>query len=207
MNYFQLIKELQTHFFRQVSGYANYKYNPRMTDLKMIVRFVNWGRNNYKGQFGADFLIKYFEFQYSYYSGLKTRFGKGVVMINWIIGDKAIKRYETRDIKNNRYAKFFLNKNSSEYFKKQSLNLSERRQEKLKIKEKYVLEVHPIEEQFKQSFFNTEKGFVFCCTTTTLFNLKSDLCKKCDFAKQCKETLQANYPLIYKLRKEHGEIG
>lgn len=204
MNYLKLIEELQTHFFRQVSGYENYKFKVQQRDVAMIAKFVKWGKENYKDSFSTDFLINYFEFHYSYYSRITTRFGKGVIMLNWIVGEKARERWKDRDLKNNRYIKFSLNKNSQGYLK--NLYLSSRQKQKDREKIKYILEINNLEEEFKKAFYDSEKGFLFCCQQTTLYNGNSELCRNCKFKEQCKETLKSNYPKVFKIREKYGAI-
>jgi len=83
------VKQVYEYLYSATSGNRNFEFKPKERELKIIENFVkNLGLSH-----GDDWLFDFMCFQFSRYVDLKTRFGKGRIMLGWVIGDKAFKKY------------------------------------------------------------------------------------------------------------------
>lgn len=200
MKVYKIICELYTEFFRQVSLNKNFTYIPRnygnLKEQLIIVRFIRWLKEDYNEQFDINFLVDYFKFQFSHYSGIQTKYGKNIIMLHWIIGDKAIKRWKTRDVRKKWIVRVKL-RNEVELKLVETFNRIKKQD---KINQSIFTKIQNYEEEDKIRFFNTIKGLNYCMLMTTLYNSKSELCSRCNFKEPCKKTLNENHPKLYKLR-------
>lgn len=194
--------ELYTEFFRQVTYNKDFTFRKLPKDLKIISRFCDWMLKKYKPeQIGIDFLIEFFKFQFSRYAGKQTQYGMNVIMIHWLIGDKAQKAWDEQKYSKKWIVKVKLRKNVE-------IRLLEAFKSQIKIAKKQnnkqsYLKVHQHEETAKKRFFNLKKGFLYCHGTTTLHNPKSDFCNRCNFKQECIISLKAQFPNLYKLRMDN----
>ena len=199
MTIYRVICELYTEFFRQVSLNKDFVYVPDSKggykkDQLIICRFIKWLKTEYKEQADINFLIDYFKFQFSHYVGIKTAYGRNVIMLHWIIGEGAIKRWKERDVRKKWIVRVKL-KNDVQLKLVNTYNKIKKRDNK-----HIFLKIYDYEEKDKQRFFNSVKGFQFCLHMTTLYNPKSKLCSSCDFCIDCQDILNVNHPKLYKLR-------
>lgn len=203
MKIYSVICSLYEELFRQTSLNRNYKFIPNDRDRKIIISFIKWLYSKYhRSEIGVDFLTTYFEFQFSNYVGMKTKFNKAI-MLNWIVGNKAIQRWEERNPRLKWVVKVKINKEFSlklkEAFKK------ENKSKTLNEKELFIKNVNQNEEKSKKQFYNTLKGFLYCQAHTTLFNKKSELCCQCENRLLCKDMLKNELPKFYKIRETEDE--
>lgn len=200
MRVYKIICELYTEFYRQVSLNRNFTYNPSHSGLKtdqlIICRFIKFLKTDYNQQADIGFLIDYFKFQFSHYSGINTSYGKNAIMLHWIIGEKAIKRWKDRDVRKKWIVRVKL-KNEVELKLVETFNKIKRQD---RAKQGIFINLQKHEEIDKNRFFNQDKGFDYCLVTTTLFNPLSELCLSCNMNKHCKTILEKNHPKLYKLR-------
>lgn len=195
----KVIISLYQELFRQSTLNRNFVFIPTHNERVSIEKFSKWIEEKYfKSEIDTGFLIQYFEFQFSHYYGMTTRFGKNRVMLNWIVGKKAIERWEERDLSLKWTVKVKIN---SEF----TLNLKNTFKEEVKkknidLKSSFIIEINKNEEHYKQRFYNTLKGFAYCQLFTTLYNPKSSLCDKCTNKKLCTDILKNELPEFYKLR-------
>src|SRR5882757_954109 len=111
MQLYPAIIAIYSHLFGQATLRTNYKLNPNKRERLLICKFIKFCQSTYsKQQLQQDFLIGYFEFQFSRYSGIKTPHGKNNIMLNWLIGEKAINEWQKRNIKKRYYVKWRCNK-------------------------------------------------------------------------------------------------
>lgn len=194
---YKLICELYQEFFRQISLNKNYIYIPDSSgnkkDQYLIVMFIKFLNKNYNQQVDMNFLIDYFKFQFSHYAGtVNSKYGRNSIMIHWIIGPKAIKRWKERDVRKKYIVKIKLKKeveiNLKNVFKINNNN------------DKIFNKIYDYEERDKERFFNEDIAFNYCLMLTTLFNPKSKFCSGCRFKENCKKVLRENHPNIYKNR-------
>jgi hypothetical protein len=191
--------EIYTEFFRQVTLNKTYVFVKHHRELLYVSRFADWLLKEHdQEQIGITFLIDFFKFQFSRYSGKKTQYGVNVILIHWLIGDKAQKAWKDQKFSKKWIVKVRLKKTIEirlikafeEEIKQQKLN---------KASNEYT-KIYQHEENDKQRFYNTAQGFIYCNITTTLFNPKSEFCSQCIYSENCKSVMMAEYPKLYKLR-------
>lgn len=83
------VKQVYEYLYSASSGNRNFTFKPKERDLKMIENFVKTLNPSH----GDDWLFNFMCFQFSRYYDLNTRFGKGRIMLGWVIGEKALKKY------------------------------------------------------------------------------------------------------------------
>ena len=158
-------------------------------DRKMILNFLQMLQNNYGLEsVGENFLYNYFIFQLDYWSNLETHFNN-TISLGWIIGKKALLRFEQRRDKNLYHShvtarKLGVTKDMFFYSKENSdvVNLSTK------------------EEVAKEKYYNSGRGLGECLESTTLYNHKSPFCVGCKFKSDCKAILKSEYTKIFILR-------
>jgi hypothetical protein len=194
--YLAVIK-IYEEFYRQATlrQYFEFKHHPM--ERKQIISFTKWFKKEYKEQKSIEVLIQYFEFQFSHYAGIQTKYGKNSIILSWLIGVKARKRWIDRDKTKHWLVKFRLKDVDMKLHKAFK---DERLLEKIIKNQKIFSQLNSYEEKEKQRFYNTLKGFIYCMTTTTLFNPLSQFCNGCTNQNVCKTTLENHLPKIYKLR-------
>jgi hypothetical protein len=197
---YHIIIAIYQELYGQATIRANYKYEPPRKDRLLICKFIKHIRSTYKAhQLTQDFFIGYFEFQFSRYSGVKTPRGKNNIMLNWLVGEKAIKAWEARSVNKRYLVKWRINKD----FK---LTLNQAFKKTVKVKTSpFLLTVNPWEERAKQRFYNKPQGYLYCAQMTTLYNPKSSLCGECSFKEACIERLKINYANLYQKRMKHEQ--
>ncbi len=195
---YQAVIRIYEEFYRQATLKQSFEFKHHPSERKYIVQFTKWFKQRYREQKSINVLIKYFEFQFSHYAGISTKYGKNSIVLNWIIGKAAIKRWEDRDIEKGWLVKIRLKRDVD--MKLSKAFKSEIMKERQEASRKMFDEVNDYEEKEKQRFYNTIKGFIYCMTTTTLYNPKSKFCEGCNNKKICEFTLKNNLPEIHKLR-------
>ncbi|HSY76447.1 MAG TPA: hypothetical protein VK890_06305 [Bacteroidia bacterium] len=156
-------------------------------------------RTNYSiVQITESLLIGYFEFQFSRYSGIKTPRGKNNIMLNWVIGQKAMQAWLTRNIKKRYFVKWKINKDF-----KLKLKLAFKSEVKVNNGPSFLNQLNQYEEQEKQRFHNTPDGYGYCAMMTTLYTPNSILCRSCKFKLACIERLKINFNNLYQ-KRTHG---
>ena len=209
-------------------AYIN-KFN--YTENTSLYNFSNFLKEKNNQYLTIDWLFDYFNFQFTYWSFIKESKNKNgdynfLIMLHWVLGKKALKRYLNKTSKDtyfyhsNFYPKYNINKNDL-------IELLENKQYLVVEKEDIIEEdkiilINPLnykEEENKKRKYNTIEGFFICQQYTTLFKFNSNLCKNCKFKINCKKILKNNYPILYqkrfankiimerKKREENGEEG
>lgn len=183
----KMIVNLYLELYVKVSMNENYVLNYSASQETMIYNFIDY--------FGAmkitkDFLRAYFEFQFNYTYKFE-KFGKGKVMLNWVIGKKAIERWKDRDK--------FKFKYHILYGIKKHINISNKNPASIGWLDKLAKGL-PHEDDQRAKHLNTNKGVLWCYSNTTMYNHRSDYCVMCKFSDICKLTLAEENPKLYKLR-------
>lgn len=167
------IVELYELFFVRTSHYSNYEFNPSERDNKLIKSFIKKFTKHIPLETISESLIfDYFAYQFMSRETQKTSFGTGVIMLNWVIGEKSIKTWIDRFEGWDYHLREFLKRIGVE---KNLIVTKERRS---------LLEY---EEDLKKESFNTFQGFHQCLTMTRLFSESSELCIQCNFSIDCKK--------------------
>lgn len=198
MQIYPAIQALYQQLYRQATLHSNFKYKSSLQDRRLTCKFIKWLRSTYTvHQITEALLIQYFEFQFSRYSGIITPKGKNNIMLNWIIGPKAINAWQNRDIKKRWLVRWHINKDFR-------LQLIKTFPSVVTVNLRYVIkkQTRPHEEQAKFRFYQQPKGYLYCAQMTTLYNPASAYCTGCHFKVTCQERLRLIYPELYKKRME-----
>ena len=207
MTLFESTRLIFQELYAQATVRSGYIFKPKPMHVRAMVKFVKWIEKTYPTQCNVDFLVRYFEFQFARYAGIKTQRrgvfnGVNTIMIGWLIGEKAQEHWELRDIKRNVIVKYKVRKEVHLNLKKAFRN--EQKKENIAHIKKMYGAVPLYEDGFKSRFYNTEEGLVWCWQNTTLHHPASELCKGCDNAPNCIKLQEKHYPLIFKIRKANG---
>lgn len=188
---FRLVVDLFKIYYKKVSKKDNFKLFMSDNRAKMIENFIQSFKSITKSKIlQEEYLSKYFDYQFNYWYKRDAKYGQGTsIQLEWIIGKKAIKRWEEVDKK---YLTWIISKN----LKKDHKILIKKKQNKDYI----VTELNEVDELEKQRSFNTVKGFWNCLINTTLYNHKSIHCMECNKSSKCKDLLEKKHPLIFKKR-------
>ena len=204
---FQLTINIYQEFYRQITLNQDYVFvlDKLGRREKVINKFIDYVDSKYDlKSIGLDFLINFFESGFNlYYDSKHLKYGTSSIQIEWIIGTKAIQRYEKiRDIDNKYYRK------SRKIRKEITLRIVD------KFKSTSISNLTAVNELLtsgdisfyeteKKRFFNTPEGLLWCTSNTTLYNHKSKLCEECCNRNKCKEILKENYYKLY-IRRGYG---
>lgn len=188
----KLVVELYKTYYKQITN--NHSFRMHMSDNRatMVYNFINNFLDLTKSNFvQEDALKKFMEFQFNYWYKRNAKYGAGTsIQLEWIIGKKAIKRWEEADKK---YISWIIRKNL-------------KKDHKIVVKKKdnqydsVALNISIVEEFEKERFFNTVKGYWNCIINTTMYNHKSEFCMQCNKSSKCKDNLKSKFPKIYKKR-------
>lgn len=197
----RLVVDLYKYHIVQITKNNKYKFPMTPQRNKMILNFIEKFKSLTNSNFvGEDNLRKFIEYQFNYWYKHDSKYGKGTsIQIEWIIGSKAIERWESRTEKQKKKTDFIIRKNL-----KKDVKFSEvvDKEESNNYK-KLLIELRDNEEDEKSRFHNTSKGFGYCLVSTTLYNHKSKNCLLCDFSDKCKDYLKKNLNKVYKARGYH----
>lgn len=183
---FRSIIDLYVLLYKKVSMKGNYVFTCTDNQAVMVENFIDEiGEKN----IGEYFLKNYFEFQFNFLFQ-REKFGKGNVMLNWVIGKKAIDRWHNRNKFKFKYHILYGLKRAV-YINNNKLN-NEWKNSLLKINDN--------EEEHKARYINTNRGFAWCYANTTLYNHKSLNCAICVNMGICKNTLETEQNNLFKAR-------
>lgn len=183
------IINLYEMLFSKVSGYREYSFSPTPKQQKQVENFtVLLSKKIGENAIDSGFIFDFMCFQFNLRKDQKTRFGKGMVMLNHVIGNKAIDLW----IKKGDSWKFHVEKFIKEF-------RIHRPVEESKIQDTDALQSG--EERTRAMFLNQDEGLEVCVNTTTLFHPNSDSCLKCSVKLECQSIQLDIYPDIYHKRK------
>lgn len=160
----QLIS-LYEYFFRATSGNAQFVCIPTAAERKLITKFVSV----IPDIASEDWMFDYLVFQFGRYYDLKTRYGKGVILISWVLGQKAMDAWKARTEQQLYYTQKF----------KIELGLEKKKDFTMKLSEDFL-------NAERERFHNTEQGFLNC-QELELKKQKNRICITCKFKKYCNE--------------------
>lgn len=161
-------------FYSKVTGNPSYSFIPNQQQSKIITNFIKLVPES----FTKESLMEYFAYHFSQRATQKTRFGVGIVMLNWVVSDKPYKSWCDRPESWKYHVDCFLDK----YGLLRNIN---------------KIQKSNIEDSERQLYFNSKKGFINCIDNTTLFDNTSMFCNSCNFKKVCLNKLKIDYPDIY----------
>lgn len=201
-----LVIKVYEYFYREVTGFQDYEFTPSSSDENSITPFLEYAKEQCNGDIGVDFILNFFESGFNYWVEERkdtfkhSRYGMGSIKLSWIIGKKAIERYEKIKLKDNtswpRFKRYIRRVVGTDVLAKFGID----RDAEVNKSGSFLLELRPVEENQKALYHNEEDGFAQCVTMTTLYNHKSKHCMLCKFSTDCKEMLRETYPKLYKNR-------
>lgn len=138
---------------------------------------------------GMDFIKTYLEYQFqSWFNTGTDKDYSRTIRFSWMFGMKAIKRYRVFTPEQN--VKIVRN-----HIKKLGIYKTKVNRE-TKIPE-LINKIRAVEENFKSSYHNTQRGFAWCLANTTLYHHKSSFCVRCKMKNECKDELEKRFPKIF----------
>lgn len=182
-------KKIYIYINRKVTGDRNFIINSNKRNDTYLQSFErDLGKFYDIDSIGLQFLIEYFIFQFQYWHDKET---KRKMTLNWVTGEKAIKRWIDRV----EYYRIF----NRDFLKKYGiliddlLSLCSNYNRKLKINH---------HEEVEKLRFSGTKRLVHCLEFTSLFHPLSKTCISCKYSEECRELQKTNYPAIYRNRKK-----
>lgn len=100
------ICKIYEYLTSEVSGNKMYLFAPSKSHIKMISNFEKLIDTT---SIGSNWTYNFLVFQFSRYNGMKTRFGDKV-QFNWVIGKKALEKWNNRSEEEIYYADEFRRK-------------------------------------------------------------------------------------------------
>jgi hypothetical protein len=177
-----MVGYLYEYFYRELTSYKHYTFNPSEREIKQIQNFILILHKKHQYNIfslGINWMIDYFAFQFEYWSKLTTRFD-GKIMLNWIVGKKAIERWEGR---NKDHWKYFIEEflSAKKIDKNNLINAFSRPAEGLYLQNRRVEDIE------RSRFYNTPRGLLNCIEKTTRFSQRSSFCITCNYKIDCKK--------------------
>lgn len=152
------------YFYQVVSGNKVFEFEPKERDMKMIKNFIK----SLSVSHDSNWLYDYFAFQFQRYNTMKTRFGKGKVMLGWIIGPKSLKYYRECS--------------EEEKYWGEQFKLDKDLKNPLVERSKVDLFSHLDKERLR--WYGTDRGLIHC-KDMNLADHKSKYCKMCKNNRYC----------------------
>lgn len=188
-------------------------YNFNYTENTSLYNFANFLKEKNPHYLTVDWLFDYFNTQFTYWSFIKDskerdNGEKYYIMLHWVLGQKALKRYLAKTKKDtyfyhsNFYPKYEIKKdNLIEALRIKGFIIEE--EDSTIVEEDKLITINPLkdsEERQKKKLHNTIEGFYICLNFTTLFKFNSPLCMSCVYKNACKKQLKMRYPNLYQKR-------
>ena len=148
------------------TGNQNFEFKPSEKDNKILDNFVS----KLTPSHGDDWLFTFMNYQFSRYIDQETRFGKGKILLGWVIGDKAIQKYKDATDEEKYYGEKF----KTDY---QVTNILTE-PPKVEISKEYL-------DRERSRFYATERGLIHC-TENKLYDPSSKWCMTCHYKLYCK---------------------
>lgn len=168
---------LYQYFSCKISRNNSFIFYPTKKQEKAIQSLLDFFHEKYgKYSFSFDKLWEYFQYQFNYWHDKNTRFGKGNIMFDWVIGKKAFDRY-------------------NEAVENKSIFYSTDIIDKYLLKKDEVLEIvdfesnsflFELDEVERKRYLNTDYGLFHCLSLTNGYTEKSEHCKVCINKFECK---------------------
>lgn len=162
----QNIRDIYTYFLVKLYNQGNVFIEDKLIDsfLKDLSKFISVESLN------EDFVWSYFSFQFAYWSQKKTRFANKIYH-SWVLGSKAIERWFSRSKFSDYHVQQFLDKRELD----RPIKFC-----KVDLREKF--------EEVRKRDLNTPQGFLNCFLDSC-YSESSEVCKKCDYVRECKSSL------------------
>lgn len=156
------------YLFGEVSNRKWFRFEPNERHEKLIKNFI---KRVGEHKLDNDFIFNYLVYQFSRYYDAETRFGVGIVQLNWVTGDKALKKWNEHG--------------EQEAFRVQEFKVSYSLVNPLTKPVKIATsDMDAYNEKERSRFYNTERGFIHC-QENALYSPKSNKCNGCKFKENC----------------------
>lgn len=150
------------YLYCEVSNKKWYRFKPINRDKKLITNLINRVGED---KIGDEWIFNYFLYQFSRYHDLDTKYGRGIVLLNWLTGQKAYDKW--------------LNKSEQEVYMVQEFKVKYGLKNPLKIEVKIDKEIaKSYFDKERLRFFNTDRGLIHCMENE-LYNPNNFNCKMC----------------------------
>ena len=192
----RLVVDTFNYYYKSITKNESYRFKMSDNRKVLIENFIA----RFKAESSSmilqkDHLNLFMEFQFNYWYRKDAKYGKGTsIQVEWIIGNKAFKRWNDRTEKQKR---------ATPYLVRKKLKSEVKLKKRTKDNEgwlKSFLEIKSWEEQEKEMFHDTFKGLTNCLINTTLYYHKSTWCSKCKNKMKCKAELRESHPIVYSKR-------
>lgn len=190
----QTLIELYNKYYNATVMNADYIFNPTHNELVTADKFLSYFEKKYNNSFSEKSLVWYLEFQFGYWIDKNTAFGVGVIMFNWIVGKKAIERWEDRKNNGIFYRSRFRN------LFKVDIKTTETKVKTERVTNHLFTELSSHEEFEKTKFYNKPEGLMWCINLTTLYNEKSQHCLNCVNSIDCINVQRKLFNNVYTIR-------
>lgn len=159
-------------FFSKVSGYLDFIFEPSKRELVLIQNFIRLIDSRYSILLiDRSFIFDYFSYQFSRKYDRSTRFGKGILPLNNVVGPKSLNEWNLRD----------------EYWKYHVDIFLEKFNIKLKDVRGNYSDLIIQENKERERYYNTLQGLNNCMLNDIEFLSRSKFCLLCKFKKDCKK--------------------
>lgn len=173
------------YFYQKLSGNYSYNYFLTKRDRLIINNFLFIFENNgiKKESLGPNFWYSYFCFQFEYWRTKYTFLGKNKVILSWIIGVEAYKRWNSKS----KDWKWFSDNNLIRLFGINKQDLIP-----IVVQKQDINKLNINQEILKKNFAETNK-LGMCFFYTNLYNDKSEICLNCKEQVDCKKLKTSYY--------------
>lgn len=178
----QKIEKYYEYFLHRFTSKRNLSAKSQLRDEAIFVKFAKWCVDN---TLNEHQIFDYLAFQFCYWHGTKTKMGTSYFTPSWILGKKAIERYQKDP--------GAFERKRRDLTTKFGIKISELYESKVSLDEQFELE--------RQRFFNTAKG-LFNCADFAVYDEKSNSCQKCDYVSYCKDK-KINKDDVHTIRKRN----
>ena len=158
---FEDFVKLYEYLYQKTSGNKLFEFKPNKTNKIKIDCFLNGLTSSY-GQF---WLFNFLTYQFFRYHDLKTRFGRGIVQLNWVLGKKALNKFN-----NASEEEFYMMEEFKSNYSIKNILASRK-----DISESYKVYL----DQERKRFYGTIRGYIHC----TELGLYDPINKNCMFCK------------------------
>lgn len=193
--------QIYEELYMQATLKRNYLLRETPVVQQQLTAFADFVLKQYGSEEATvDLLIRYFEWQFSRFVGVQTRYGANSILLHWLIGKKAMAEWVKRDPRKNWLVKVKVKKEFQ--LKLYKAFAIEKQTAAANALKEEALATNPTEEKLKlkHDLYNKPEGLVWCGTLNTLFNPTSELCLACTNQEACRHILQREYPKTYKIR-------
>lgn len=186
----ELVIKHYENIFGQITGRRDFEFNPTANQKTQINNFIELLEKNIGVEsLDEDFIFLFIVFQFERKHDQKTRFGKGRVPLNHVIGKKAYERW----LRKPDNWKYWVDKLIEKYDIEKPVKIFKTNNG--------VLAFCDYDETIKRMFKGTGELFFHCMELTTLYNPASECCEVCEDKQDCQEIQKQIYPKVHETRK------